>query len=168
MFLLKNVLIKGSIVIVLILAVIKAGSMYSDYSVLRYKESQAQEIAILKKEIAAKERQNTELTQQHAIDILKASQLHEKAITAANTEHIGRMRKLEERAAYYKHLSESAGASCDDLRSITTRLDRRIEEGRLLVIELRERLVLRDEQLRIIGQQLVADRELLGTLHEDR
>lgn len=165
MFQLKNALIKGLLLGFILFGILKAGIMYSDYSVLKYKESQAELVESLRKELAIEISKNTTITQDNLKDLLEAKNTYEKAVIDINNEYSGRMFELEKRAEYYRSMSKPDTTTCGDLGDVTTRLDRNLEEGRKLVIDLRERLVLREEQIKIIGKQLLADRKLLGQEH---
>ena len=162
MFLFKSALGKLSVIILIVLAFLKAGSMYSDYSVLRYKESQDAIIEELRKQVVSEVEKNTTATQENLAAALEAQRLYEETITDINRKHDNRMRELEKRADYYRSVSEAGTASCEDIRDIAARFDRRLAEGGELVRELRARLVLRDGQIEVLGKQLMADRLLLG------
>lgn len=162
MFPLKSVLARASIIILIIAAFLKAGSMYSDYSVLRYKQSQDDIIDELRKQVAIEVENNTTTTQENLVNMLEVQRIHEETIADINSKYDSRMRELEKRTDYYRSMSETNASTCSDLRDIATRFDRRLEEGGELVRELRARLVLRDGQIEVLGKQIMADRLLLG------
>lgn len=162
MFPLKSVLAKASIIILIIAAFLKAGSMYSDYSVLRYKQSQDDIVEQLRKQVAEEVEKNTKAAQENLVDMLEVQRIHEETIAGINSKYDSRMRELEKRTDYYRSMSETDASTCSDLRDIATRFDRRLEEGGELVRELRARLVLRDGQIEVLGKQIMADRLLLG------
>lgn len=73
-----------------------------------------------------------------------------------------RLRQSDDRAAVYQRLSNAGTSDRADLASHAAELDRSLEQGRLLVGELRSTVAERDGQLRLLGQQLSADRKLIN------
>lgn len=70
------------------------------------------------------------------------------------------LRDSERRAAHYRALAETGTDQCRSLASHTAGLDTSLVEGRSVVEELRTTLELRDAQLRLVGSQLLSDRQL--------
>ena len=70
------------------------------------------------------------------------------------------LRDSERRAAHYRALAETGTDQCRSLASHTAQLDASLVEGRSVVEELRSTLELRDSQLRLVGSQLLSDRQL--------
>lgn len=167
MFLWKNVLSKFAIRAAVIAAVLYSISVYTDNAVLKYKEEQQKVTEALRKKLEVEVSKNAALMQRNTADLAKAKREYEITINDLNHEHTDRLRSLQERTNYYRGLSEASTAECRNLGNITTELDRNLVEGRRLVIELRERLELREQELRVIGKQLLADRKLLGQEHNE-
>lgn len=74
-------------------------------------------------------------------------------------EHSKRLQQLKTREDRYRQLSEATDADRRVLAELATELDRTLTEGRQLVGELRQELVLRNKQLEIIGAQFLAERK---------
>lgn len=70
------------------------------------------------------------------------------------------LRDSERRAAHYRALAETGTDQCRSLASHTAGLDASLVEGRSVVAELRSTLELRDSQLKLVGSQLLSDRQL--------
>ena len=150
--------------IVALLAVIGIlGLLYTNERnyVLKYKEEQFLAAEALRSRVSELVAENATITYQTTQDLVDLRTEHENTLNNLLTEYSGRLRNLEKRADRYRRLSETDTDECRDLGDITTRLDRSLEEGRFLVVELRERVVLREGQIGIIGKQLAADRHLL-------
>lgn len=70
------------------------------------------------------------------------------------------LRDSERRADHYRALAEAGTDQCRSLASHTAGLDASLVEGRSVVEELRTTLELRDTQLKLVGSQLLSDRQL--------
>lgn len=120
------------------------------------------EIVRLKAEISKKESEhrleNTRITH----ELAEAQKSYEVALTQQRAEYDRRLQLSSNRAAIYQRQAESGAAQCRSLASHAAKLDGTLEEGRSLVRELRETLGLRDQQLILLGQQIVNDRVLLN------
>lgn len=162
MFLWKNVLSKFAIIAAAVTAVLYSISVYTDNAVLKYKEEQQKATEALRKKLEVEVSKNAALMQSNTADLAKVKREYEITINNLNHEHTDRLRSLQERTNHYRNLSEASTTECRNLGNITAELDRNLVEGRRLVIELRERLELREQELRVIGKQLLADRKLLG------
>lgn len=116
-------------------------------------------------EIQEKNRTLEETNRRLSDQITKELEDHEKrtrqAVDAAVAEFAARLRTSEARAGIYRKQAEGGAAERERLASHAAELDQSLEEGRYLVRELGETIRLRDSQLRLIGQQLMADRSLL-------
>lgn len=75
---------------------------------------------------------------------------YESRISDINSNYSSRMLDMEKRLQYYSSLSASTevGDTCRNLATRAAGLDRSLEEGRQLVGELKEAVILRDKQLR--------------------
>lgn len=121
-----------------------------------YKSKQSGIYEVLKDKYDRAEKRLERATAQNETKLKEIKDEYEQTIIDVSSSYDDRLLDLEERLAYYDSLpSNGEGSSaCRDIISRTARLDRSLEEGRHLVIQLRERLTLREEQLTIIGQQL--------------
>lgn len=123
------------------------------------------EIERLKNEIAQKERAHRAAIQE-VKDRLGSAELRYAAdLATLRGSYAGKLRESEDRAAVYERLSEAGATERANLASYAAQLDRSLVEGRQVVGELRATVVQRDSQLRALGEQLRADRELIG-VHE--
>lgn len=120
-------------------------------------------IAGLKDHYGMLEAANRTKTEELTHDLAEAQKNHDVAIANAQSDFDKRLLKSQARADYYKRMSEGGSLECRNLASHAAELDRSLEEGRLLVRELRETLGLRDKQLIALGDKLQADRKLLTT-----
>lgn len=87
---------------------------------------------------------------------------YKTSLAAAVADYNRRLQQHETRAGVYRKLSEGDTAERERLASHAAQLDRSLEEGRSVVRELRETVGLRDDQLRELGKQIMADRALLN------
>lgn len=126
-----------------------------------YKDRQSEETSKLVSKMNKLVHENNVLSQENTLELLELRKTYEASVNDLITEHTNRVRNLEKRSDYYRSMSQAGSVECGDLGDIATRLDRSLEEGRQLVVELRSRLGLREEQIRLIGKQLKADRHLL-------
>lgn len=128
----------------------------------RAREAQQVAATKLQLEYAGKEavhRQNLE----RVTDALnQANTKHEQALVALRADFARRLQSSEARAGVYQRQAEAGPAQCRDLASHAARLDQSLEEGRSLVWELRATLGQRDQQIRLLGTQLLNDRQLLS------
>lgn len=120
-------------------------------------------IAGLKDHYGMLEAANRTKTEELTHDLAEAQKNHDVAIANAQSDFDKRLLKSQARADYYKRVSEGGSLECRNLASHAAELDRSLEEGRLVVRELRETLGLRDKQLIALGDKLQADRKLLTT-----
>lgn len=113
-------------------------------------------------------------------DIAKAEELHQKKdeeivnalvqlqtneardIARINGELAIRLRDSELRGERYRSASEGSATERSRLASHAAELDRALAEGVGLVDELRTTLEVRDGQLRSLGAQIQADRQLIS------
>lgn len=87
---------------------------------------------------------------QAAVKLSEERKRYEERIATIGSEHASRLLDMEKRLDYYSSLSASTevGDTCRNLATRTAGLDRSLEEGRQLVGELKEAVILRDKQLR--------------------
>lgn len=79
-----------------------------------------------------------------------------------NRDYTDRMRNSEARAAEYQRQAQGTPDQCSRLASHAAELDRSLEQGRLLVGELQTVIGQRDAQLKLLGEQIITDRELIN------
>lgn len=80
------------------------------------------------------------------------------ATLRANT---SRLQQSEARANVYKRKANSGADQCKSLAEFAGKLDRSLTEGRALVEEFRATLEQRDTQLRVFGELIKSQQELL-------
>lgn len=107
------------------------------------------------------EAENKALVERIAKELAANEKRVQKAILAVHAEYAQRMYHSQAREGIYREQAAGTAAERDRLASHAAELDRALEEGRLLVEELRHTLGLRDSQLELLGQQIRADRALL-------
>lgn len=110
-------------------------------------------------------RTDTQLNQERLLD---AEKKYAKAISDQRISFDKRLRESKDRGEAYKHWLKNGTASTEYLASHAARLDRTLTEGRELVIEFRETLKLREEQLRLLGSQIKIDRNLVKQFSEQK
>ena len=87
---------------------------------------------------------------------------YEKSLTDLRTASLVRVQQSEKRADVYKRMSEGAESERGSLASHAAKLDRSLEEGRLLVAELQATIRQRDSELISLGSQILTDRKLIN------
>jgi hypothetical protein len=87
---------------------------------------------------------------------------YERQLADSRVALAGQLRKSEGRASFYVQLSEAGATERANLASYAAQLDRSLVEGRQVVEELRATVIQRDKELRTVGEQLEADRKLIG------
>lgn len=87
---------------------------------------------------------------------------HDQALAAVRADYARRLQSSEARAGVYQRQAAAGPAQCRDLASHAARLDASLEAGRSLVWELRATLGQRDEQVKLLGTQLLNDRILIN------
>lgn len=115
------------------------------------------------------EAKNAELTTENARLTTKISKeleahetAHKTALSEQRADYLNRLFHSEGRARVYREQAEGEQLERERLASHAAELDRALEEGRQLVRELRTTLGLRESQLRLLGEQILADRALLN------
>lgn len=118
-------------------------------------------ILMLTAQIQQKEFAHRQESSRVAEQLRKTEVQYEEATRALSAERTQRLLLSKERAAVYQRLANAGSDKCRDLASHAAKLDHSLEEGRGLVAELQTALGQRDEQLRLLGAQLINDRRLL-------
>lgn len=95
------------------------------------------------------------------LELNNAKKDYEKSVAVLNANYSDRLREYEARAKIYESQAQSGKSQCRNLASYTTKLDKCLTEGRELVKELSRIIELRDNQLRLLGEQIVNERELI-------
>lgn len=90
-----------------------------------------------------------------------AKREYEVGLARIDSDYRNRLRKSEGRAAVYQRQAEAGGDQCRSLGSHAARLDASLEEGRALVRELGQNLGLCQQRVKLLGDQILADRNLL-------
>lgn len=93
------------------------------------------------------------------IETIKTS--YNNSINVVNKQSADRLLESERRSEYYRQQAKSCSTQSRDFAEYTTRLDRQLTEGISLVRELTELIKYRDSQLKLVGEQLKLDRELM-------
>lgn len=86
---------------------------------------------------------------------------YEVSMVIIRADHAKRLQLSEQRTNYYQRQAKGSTIEQANLASHAARLDRSLEEGRLVARELSATVRQRDDQLRVLGQQLINDRKLL-------
>ena len=111
-------------------------------------------IAGLKDHYGMLEAANRTKTEELTHDLAEAQKNHDVAIANAQSDFDKRLLKSQARADYYKRMSEGGSLECRNLASHAAELDRSLEEGRLVVRELRETLGQRDREIMLLGKHI--------------
>lgn len=90
-----------------------------------------------------------------------AKREYEVGLARIDAEYRRRLQSSEGRASVYRRQAEAGGDQCRDLGSHAARLDASLEEGRALVRELGQNLGLCQQRVKLLGDQIRADRNLL-------
>lgn len=95
-------------------------------------------------------------------ELAQVREAHGVALLAQRSGYEQRLLQSSRRAQVYREQAEGSTTSCRDLAGHAAQLDRTLEEGRSLVAELRGTLGLRDQQVTLLGKQILTDRLLLA------
>lgn len=95
------------------------------------------------------------------LELNNAKKDYEKSVAVLDANYSDRLREYEARAKIYESQAQSGKSQCRNLASYTTKLDKCLTEGRELVKELSRTIKLRDSQLRLLGEQIANERELI-------
>lgn len=115
----------------------------------------------LLRQFAKQEAAHQEQQKQVADELALARKTHAAALVEQRATYEQRLLQSARRDQAYRKQAETGAAACRDLAGHAARLDRALEEGRGLVQELRGTLGLRDRQLMLLGEQILADRRLM-------
>lgn len=95
-------------------------------------------------------------------ELADANQTYAGSMAALNAGFALRLHNSEDRARKYQHLSQASEAERASLASHAAELDRALEQGRLLVGELRTTLGQREATIKSLATILFSDRKLMG------
>lgn len=132
------------------------------------RHAQEKVVAELNGQLREKERIHATSTKQNSEDLLAQEAAYAGAVSRLRLDYAGSLRDSEQRAARYRALAEASPTQCSGLAGYTAKLDASLVEGRSVVEELRSTLELRDSQLKLVGEQLLSDRQLYENYGTDR
>lgn len=130
--------------------------------------AQALVVAGLNGQLIEKERLHVAETKKIRADLTNLEGQYDRDLFRLRTDYAGSLRDSEQRAARYHALADASPDQCRGLASRTAQLDASLVEGRSVVEELRATVELRDSQLRLVGTQLLSDRQLYENYGTDR
>ena len=151
-------------VVLLLIGVIGSLSFYagSNYTELKYLEKEEKYELSLKKLIE----ENEVLKENHRVQSDKNKQIlnelstqHKVNIATLNAEYGLRLREYEDRVRIYSSKANCTNGSTT-LGDVTTRLDSALTRGLHLVERMSSTLKLRDEQVKVLVNQIKTDRQL--------
>lgn len=116
----------------------------------------------LKDEYASKEIINRAETIRITHELSETNKQYEVSLANLRNDYSKRLLDSDQRADVYKRQAEAGTTECGNLAIHAARLDKSLEQGRDLVREFRTTLRQREDQLRLLGQQLLNDRSLIG------
>lgn len=107
-------------------------------------------------------RKNQEETTRIADELAAQEAGHAKALADLRADFANRLLQSTTREGIYQRKAQGSAVERDYLASHAARLDRTLEEGRSLVRELRETVGQRDDTIRTLSEQILADRRLIN------
>lgn len=122
--------------------------------------AQALVVAGLNGQLIEKERLHVAETSKIRTDLANRESQYDRDLALLRADYAVSLRDSEQRAARYRALADAGPDQCRSLAGYTAQLDGSLVEGRSVVEELRSTLELRDSQLRLVGSQLLSDRQL--------
>lgn len=151
----------------LVLALLLGGGW--QYGRARYHAGEAaasQRWEALQSEARAKEeKRRDKLAAEHRVEtqeieqrLVAAREEYDAALRRLDAAYAGRLRQSDTRAGLYERAATAGADQCRDLAGHAARLDRSLEEGRDLVAKLASLAGQREQQLRLLGEQIRADR----------
>lgn len=132
----------------------------------RQADRQAQQLVIaeLTGKMLEREKAHAEESRQIRSDLQSQEAAYAADVSRLRADYAVSLRDSEQRAARYRAVAEAGPDQCRSLAGYTAQLDGSLVEGRAVVEELRSTLELRDSQLRLVGSQLLSDRQLYENL----
>lgn len=126
----------------------------------RDRQAQALVVADLRGQMAQREKYHLAETNKIRNELNVQEATYTDALERIHADLDGSLRVSEQRADRYRALAAVGTAECRTLAGHAAELDRSLVEGRSVVEELRRTVELRDSQLRLVGAQLLSDRQL--------
>lgn len=118
------------------------------------------QIAKLTLEKAEKESEHAKESKELSDKLAQEKADSTERIARLHADYTTRLHKSEDRANLYQRMSKAGASEQERLAIHAAGLDRSLEEGRLLVAELRETVEHRDRVIEVLGQQILTDRKL--------
>lgn len=131
-------------------------------------QKQALIVAGLEGQLIEKERLHVAETDKIKANLADRESQYDRDLARLRSDYAGRLLDSEQRATRYRALAEGGTAQCGSLASHAARLDASLVEGRSVAEELRATVELRDSQLRLLGSQIIADRQLYENYGTDQ
>ena len=125
-------------------------------------QEHALQVARLEGKVQFQEKDHAQKSAAIQQELETARQTYERRLAEFDAEYTQRLRNSEERSRRYSDLAKGGATECRSLASHATGLDQSLEEGRRLVKEFRATIEQRDAQLKLLGEQIITDRELLS------
>lgn len=107
------------------------------------------------------EAEANETAAKHEKILTQKETAYTKAINDIASSYNTRLQQSAKRSGIYKQQAEGSDTDRADLASYAAKLDRSLVEGKAVAGELRETVKFRDEQLKVLGQELLNTRKLL-------
>lgn len=130
--------------------------------------AQALVVAGLNGQLIEKERLHVAETTKIRSDLAGREAAYAADVSRLRADYAGRLLDSEQRATRYRAAADAGPDQCRSLASHAAQLDASLVEGRSVVEELRSTVELRDAQLRLVGSQLLSDRQLYEHYGTDR
>lgn len=130
------------------------------------KLAHAAQIAELETKIEIQETNHHRNSMRISHELSQANETFARSVAGLDAELANRLHDSDARANRYRAMSDAGGVESANLASHAAELDRSLEQGRRLVKEFGATLEQRDSQLIALGQQILADRALIGGTSE--
>lgn len=130
------------------------------------KQSIEEQVAYLEGELKLREREHAQEVEDLSTELRESEEVYQARLDDISAVYAGRLRDSEARASRYNQIASADPSQCRSLAGHAAELDYTLEQGRYLVEEFRATLEQRESQLRILGQQIHADRKLME-VHND-
>lgn len=128
---------------------------YSAGSDARLKEYQ-ENIISLQESFRVKENEWNKKNTEISLQLADAKKEYEESISSLTGSFNDKLRQSEARASIYRSQASSSESERRSLASHAAKLDRCLTEGQQVVRELRSTVELRDKQIKLLGDELIA------------
>lgn len=125
-------------------------------------KERAEKISELTQENLKLTQENQATTTRISNELAAKEKEHAEALAALRSDLDGRLQLATTRQGIYQRQAQGSSAERDRLASHAAELDRTLEQGRSLVRELRETVGQRDATIRLLSEQITADRLLFN------